>query len=270
MKLTVALAQIQVDKVWQKNAEKICQGIEQAAHKGAGLVIFPEGVTAADMNNPDLVSLAAQPLDGPMLQQILAKSAEFPEITAMMTVFVPHGDNWQSGDKVSNTLIAIRAGKIISKYNKLHLYDAFSMKESDHMIAGNEIPPLVDVNGVKVGMMICYDVRFPELARALTLAGADLLVLPAAWVRGPLKEMHWNVLVQARAIENTVYVAAVGEVGPRNIGMSQLVDPMGVALTNVGEIQGMQFAEIDTDRIAAVREKLPCLQNRRFAEMKLK
>lgn len=117
--------------------------------------------------------------------------------------------------------------------------------------------------------MTCYDVRFPELARRLALDGADLLVLPAAWVKGPLKEMHWEVLVTARALENTCYVVAVGECGPRNIGNSLVVDPLGVAIAKAAEGPALVFAEVDPQRIADARRALPVLENRRFARPEL-
>jgi len=135
--------------------------------------------------------------------------------------------------------------------------------------AGNEVPPLVEVDGMKVGLMTCYDIRFPELARRLVLDGADLLVLPAAWVKGPLKEMHWEVLVTARALENTCYVVAVGECGPRNIGNSLVVDPLGVAIARAAEGPALVFADLDPQRIQDVRRALPVLANRRFARPEL-
>ena len=97
------------------------------------------------------------------------------------------------------------------------------------MVPGDEVPPLLEVDGLRFGMMTCYDLRFPELARRLAVDGADALLVPAAWVKGPLKEHHWEVLATARALDNTCYVVAVGECGPRNIGASMVVDPLGVA-----------------------------------------
>lgn len=143
------------------------------------------------------------------------------------------------------------------------------MKESTNVTPGTEIPPLLEIAGLRVGLMTCYDVRFPEMARRLALDGADLLVLPAAWVRGPLKEMHWEVLVTARALENTCYVAATGECGERNIGCSMVVDPLGVVTARAGEGPALVFADIDPERLAHARRVLPVLANRRFAPPEL-
>jgi predicted amidohydrolase len=157
----------------------------------------------------------------------------------------------------------------VARYKKLHLYDAFSAMESANVMPGAEIPPLVEIDGLKVGLMTCYDVRFPELARRLALDGADVLVLPSAWVKGPLKEAHWEVLVTARALENTCYVVAVGECGERNIGSSLVVDPLGVAVARAAEAPVLVFVELDPARIAHARKVLPVLKNRRFARPEL-
>ncbi|HSV48572.1 MAG TPA: nitrilase-related carbon-nitrogen hydrolase, partial [Ramlibacter sp.] len=149
------------------------------------------------------------------------------------------------------------------------LYDAFSMKESTNVVPGDEVPPLVEVAGLKLGLMTCYDLRFPELARRLALDGAQVLVLPAAWVKGPLKEAHWEVLVTARELENTCYVVATGECGERNIGQSMVVDPLGVAVARAAEGPALLVADIDPARIVHAREVLPVLANRRFGRPEL-
>jgi len=261
--MKVAMGQFAVSREWQENTD-ICIGLmNQALAGGADLLVLPEGVLARDIADPDLVLKAAQPLDGPFLSQLLATSRA-NTLTTMMTVHVPTADG-----RALNVLVAIRNGEIIARYDKLHLYDAFAMQESRNVTAGNDVPPLVDVAGMKGGLMTCYDVRFPELARRLALDGADLLVLPAAWVKGPLKEMHWEVLVTARALENTCYVVAVGECGPRNIGNSLVVDPLGVAIAKAAEGPALVFAEVDPQRIADARRALPVLENRRFARPEL-
>ena len=118
-------------------------------------------------------------------------------------------------------------------------------------------------------MMTCYDLRFPELARRLAVDGADALLVPAAWVKGPLKEHHWEVLATARALDNTCYVVAVGECGPRNIGASMVVDPLGVAIARAAEQDALLYAELDPRRLAQARQALPVLANRRFARPEL-
>jgi len=262
--MKVAMGQFAVSREWQENAAICLDLMARAEAGGADLLVLPEGVLARDIADPDLVLKAAQPLDGPFLTQLLAKS-QGSALTTMMSVHVP-----TEGDKALNVLVALRNGEIIAAYEKLHLYDAFAMQESQRVNPGAVIPPLVEVAGMKVGLMTCYDVRFPELARRLALDGAEVLVLPAAWVKGPLKEMHWELLTTARALENTCYMVAVGECGPRNIGNSLVVDPLGVAIAKAPESTALVFAELDPQRIAYARSVLPVLENRRFARPELK
>ena len=216
-----------------------------------------------DIAEPNLSVKVAQPLDGPFVSALLAASRA-TALTLMLGVHVP-----VPGGKASNVLIALRAGAIVARYHKLHLYDAFAMQESRHIQAGDTVPPLVDVAGMKVGLMTCYDIRFPELARRLALDGAEVLVLPSAWVRGPLKEQHWEVLVTARALENTCYLVAVGECSPRNIGQSLVVDPLGVAIAKAAETPALIFVDLDPARVLQARQALPVLANCRFARPEL-
>lgn len=137
------------------------------------------------------------------------------------------------------------------------------------MDAGEQIPPLIDINGMRIGLMTCYDLRFPELALSLALKGADVLVLPAAWVRGPMKEHHWATLLAARALDTTCYIIAAGECGTRNIGQSRIIDPLGTTIAGAAVQPQLIFAEISADYIRQVRESLPVLRNRRFAPPQL-
>lgn len=109
---------------------------------------------------------------------MLAES-ENSALTTVLTLHIPSGEG-----RAANTLVALRQGRIIAQYQKLHLYDAFNIRESRLVDAGRQIPPLIEVDGMRVGLMTCYDLRFPELALSLALSGAQLIVLPAAWVKG--------------------------------------------------------------------------------------
>jgi predicted amidohydrolase len=114
-------------------------------------------------------------------------------------------------------------------------------------------------------VLTCYDLRFPEQARALVDAGAQVLALPAAWVSGPMKEYQWETLTRARAIENTTYLAAAAQPPPEYSGHSVVLDPMGVPLASIGEVDGLAVAEVTAERLAEVRRKLPVLEHRRYA-----
>jgi predicted amidohydrolase len=127
------------------------------------------------------------------------------------------------------------------------------------------IEPLVfDCGEMKVGVITCYDLRFPELARVLVDAGATLIAIPSAWVSGDHKVEQWSSLVQARAIENTVYVAGAAQPPPEYCGHSMVVDPFGVQLVRLGEDEGIAVAEVSAERVNAVRERMPSLEHRRL------
>jgi predicted amidohydrolase len=158
----------------------------------------------------------------------------------------------------------VRGGEIVHLYRKTHLYDAFAARESDNILAADEVPPLLDVNGFKIGFMTCYDVRFPELARLVAVQGADAIVLPAAWAKGPSKEFHWSTLVSARALDNTVYLIASGEAGETCIGRSMIVDPHGVPIAQALDGAETITATISHSRLMEARTSLPVLANRRF------
>lgn len=256
--MKVALGQFAVAPDWETNQRQCLDLIAQAKAGGAELLLLPEGILAQDINNPELLPQTAQPLDGPFMEGLRAASHG---IAIAGCVNVPDGHG-----RFYNTQFVLRDGAFIAQYRKLHLYDAFSMKESQRTSPGLELPPVVQIGDMKVGLMTCYDVRFPELARHLALAGAEAILLPAAWVRGLMKERHWEIMAVARALENTCYVVAVGECGARNCGASMVVDPLGVIALALGESPALGFATLDRERIAHARRVLPVLQNRRFAD----
>ncbi|WP_177332065.1 deaminated glutathione amidase [Klebsiella michiganensis] len=261
--MLVAAGQFAVTPDWTENAQTCVSMMRQAAERGAALLVLPEALLARDDNDADLSVKSAQRLDGGFLRLLLAES-ENNALTTALTLHIPSGEG-----RAANTLVALRQGKIIAQYQKLHLYDAFNIQESRLVDAGREIPPLIEVDGMRVGLMTCYDLRFPELALSLALSGAQLIVLPAAWVKGPLKEHHWATLLAARALDTTCYLVAAGECGTRNIGQSRIVDPLGTTLAGAGEQPQLIFAELSADYIQQVRERLPVLQNRRFAPPQL-
>ena len=256
--LRVAAAQFVASEDWQDNLRTAEPLIRQADADGIDLLVLPEGVLARFIEERERIRELAQPLDGPFVTGLAAT-------TRGLRVTVVAGIHERSGSsKPFNTLVVLRDGEVLTTYRKLHLYDAFTMRESDNVTAADILPDLFDVGGFAIGLMTCYDVRFPEMARLLAVRGADVLVLPAAWVRGPLKEHHWRTLVIARALENTVYLVASGECGPRNIGQSIIVDPLGVPIAQAGEEPALITATISAERLASAREQLPVLTNRRF------
>lgn len=207
--MLVAAGQFAVTSVWEKNAEICGSLMAQAAENDVSLFVLPEALLARDDHDADLSVKSAQLLEGEFLGR-LRRESKRNMMTTILTIHVPStpGRAW-------NMLVALQAGNIVARYAKLHLYDAFAIQESRHVDAGNEIAPLLEVEGMKVGLMTCYDLRFPELALAQALQGAEILVLPAAWVRGPLKEHHWSTLLAARALDTTCYMVAAGSAGTK-------------------------------------------------------
>lgn len=207
--MLVAAGQFAVTSVWEKNVEICASLMAQAAENEVSLFVLPEALLARDDHDADLSVKSAQLLEGEFLGR-LRRESKRNMMTTILTIHVPStpGRAW-------NMLVALQAGNIVARYAKLHLYDAFAIQESRHVDAGNEIAPLLEVEGMKVGLMTCYDLRFPELALAQALQGAEILVLPAAWVRGPLKEHHWSTLLAARALDTTCYMVAAGSAGTK-------------------------------------------------------
>ena len=155
------------------------------------------------------------------------------------------------------------AGKVSATYRKLHLYNALGFKESAKLVPGKSIVRPARTRACSVGLLICYDLRFPELSRILTVKGADVLVAPSAWVAGEMKEEHWQTMVKARAIENGSYVVAPAQVGNIYCGRSMAVDPFGVVLVDMGQQEGVEAVDIDRSRVQKIRKSLPLLKNRR-------
>ncbi len=180
----------------------------QAAENDVSLSVLPEALLARDDHDADLSVKSAQLLEGEFLGR-LRRESKRNMMTTILTIHVPStpGRAW-------NMLVALQAGNIVARYAKLHLYDAFAIQESRRVDAGNEIAPLLEVEGMKVGLMTCYDLRFPELALAQALQGAEILYSCRLGSR-PLKEHHWSTLLAARALDTTCYMVAAGECGTK-------------------------------------------------------
>jgi predicted amidohydrolase len=166
-------------------------------------------------------------------------------------------------DHPYNTLVLAQAGRQTT-YRKIHLYDSFGYRESDTLSPGPTHPVVAEVGDFRVGLMTCYDLRFPELARALSDEGVDVLVLPAAWVAGPRKVMQWQTLLRARAIENVCWVVAAAQPGPRYCGHSMVVSPTGDVIAEAGEGEEILSVALDLEAVRAAREVNPSLANRRM------
>ena len=261
--MRVALGQLPISPDPGVNLGRVAEALADAARRGADLAVFPEATQARF--GSDLPGIA-EPLNG-SFGTGLAEAARDTGVALVAGVFEP-----APGGRVYNTAVAYDgAGTLVAAYRKIHLFDSLGERESAVVAPGSE-PVVTDLAGIRTGIMTCYDVRFPELARALVAQGAELIVIPAAWAAGLFKEEHWLTLVRARAIENTVWVAAACQVpdssapptrAPTGIGRSLLVDPMGVVRTDLGPFAGVGVADLDTALTKQVRALLPSLEHRR-------
>jgi predicted amidohydrolase len=226
------------------------------------LVVLPEAFARDFGEAGSDVSPYAEALDGPFATELAAVAAEHnTTVVAGMFETSPHQA------RPYNTLL-VRGGAT-AFYRKIHLYDSFGYRESEALTAGAVAPVLVELAGFRLGLMTCYDLRFPELARILVDHGAEVLVVPSAWVAGPRKVEHWRILARARAIENTVFVVAAAQPGPRYSGHSLVVDPLGDVLAEAGEEAGVLRATLDRSVLEEARRTNPSLANRRLPSASL-
>jgi len=261
--MRVALCQIPVSSSAAVNLERVRGALRSAADSGATLAVFPEATMVRF--GSDLAG-AAEPVDGPFCAG-LGSAAKAAGVGLVAGVFEPAGSG-----RVFNTAVAFdSAGVLVSSYRKLHLFDAFGHSESAEVAPGSSVVS-VALDGVAVGLSICYDVRFPELYRALAAGGASLITVSAAWAAGLYKEEHWVTLLRARAIENTVWIAAVDQVpdpdepptrAATGVGRSLLVDPLGVVHADLGPYPSVTVRDVDVALVDRVRQTVPSLANRR-------
>ncbi|MFN3707141.1 carbon-nitrogen hydrolase family protein [Microcella sp.] len=259
--LRVAVAQFAPGPSRDENLEGIRQLVTEAARSGAGLVVLPE--YSAFFGGPMGAHwvAAAEPLDGPFVAGLadIARSNGIVVVAGML-------ETASRDDRFRNTIVALGAdGALLSVTRKLHLYDAFGQTESDWAEPGDIVDAeTFTVSGVPVGVQTCYDLRFPEVTRRLVDAGAELVLVPAEWVAGPDKRHAWRTLAAARAIENTVYLAAADHPPPVGVGASLIVDPLGRELAFIDDEVAVATASIDRAEVVRVRTVNPALSLRRF------
>lgn len=259
--LPIAVCQFAPTASREDNRDRIANLVAEASARGARVVVLPE--YSSYFVDPMDASLAAnaEDLDGDFVATLAALAADYAVVIVAGLV-----ERASEGGRVRNTLVAVRGDGIQAVYRKQHLYDAFGQTESDWIEAGElAAAATFDVAGIRLGLMTCYDLRFPEVARTLIDQGAEAILVPAEWVRGPLKEHHWTTLLAARAIENTCYVIAADHPGSIGVGLSQIIDPQGVVIAGVGSGEGIAVASVDPEVITRVRAANPALRLRRYA-----
>ena len=258
----IAVVQMKSDTDKKKNLAQSKDYIKEARYKNAQIICFPEfqmGFSPSDQK-PIELSKISEGINTGNFVRTLSRYAKENEIDIISTIY----EKARTNNKVFDSAIAIRKdGVIVSRYRKIHLYDALGFRESDKFLAGNSIKKPFQFEAAKIGLMICYDIRFPEVSRILSVLGAEFLVIPSAWVHGIMKEEHWQTFIKTRAIENGIYVIAPDQIGNLYTGRSMVVDPFGTVLLDMGNKEGMEVVELEKSDILKVRAKLPLLKNRR-------
>jgi nitrilase len=243
--------------------------IELAARRGAELVGLPENFAFMGEDGQRL-ELAADLAE--RCSRFLVTMARRYQVTLLGGGFpVPAGP----GQTFNRAELVSAEGQLLARYDKIHLFDVDlpdgnTYRESATVEPGSDLPPVVEVPGLgRIGLSICYDVRFPELYRHLASTGADVLMVPAAFTAYTGKD-HWQVLLQARAIENTAYVLAPAQTGlhygrRQSHGHALVIDPWGTVLADAGVAPGLAVAPIDGGHGQRVRAQMPSLRHRRPA-----
>jgi deaminated glutathione amidase len=262
--MRIALAQIRSGSDPAANLQLVAEHARGAADAGAQLVVFPEA-TMCRFGVPLLP--IAEPVDGPWADGV-RRIATDAGITVIAGMFTPSGDG-----RVTNTLIAAGPGtpnRPDAHYDKIHLYDAFGFTESRTVAPGRE-PVVITVDGVGVGLSVCYDVRFPALYTELARRGAQVIAVCASWGSGPGKLDQWTLLARARALDSMSYVAAAGQAfpgealsssgAPTGVGGSLVVSPFGEVVASAGSQPQLLVTDIDIDRVAEAREAIAVLRN---------
>ncbi|NUT51340.1 MAG: carbon-nitrogen hydrolase family protein [Saccharothrix sp.] len=259
--MRVALCQITSSSDPAANLDLVRSQTKRAADGGARVVVFPEA-TMCRFGVP--LGPVAEPLDGPWAAGVRAIADEHG-VVVVAGMFTPAPDG-----RVTNTLL-VTGGDLHLGYDKIHLFDAFGFTES-RTVAPGDAPVVVEVDGVALGLATCYDVRFPELFRALADRGATAVLVCASWGSGPGKREQWELLVRARALDCTSWVLACGQADPRvdhggaptGVGFSTVASPLGEVVEQLGGDPGLILADVDAESVTRARATLPVLANRRL------
>ncbi|PSB15937.1 hydrolase [Phormidesmis priestleyi ULC007] len=251
-----------------KNLAQAEELIDLAVRRGAELVGLPENFSFLGDENAKLAQSDAIAQESEKFIKTMAQRFQVSILGGGFPIPV-------DGGKVHNTALLVNpSGQEVARYEKVHLFDVNlpdgnTYQESETVVAGLRVPPVYPSKELgNLGLSVCYDVRFPELYRQLSQMGADVLFIPAAFTAYTGKD-HWQVLLQARAIENTCYVIAPAQTGRHNSirqshGHAMIIDPWGVILADAGDEPGVAIAAIEPTRLEQVRRQMPSLQHRVF------
>jgi len=269
--MNVAVVQLSSTDDVKSNLVRVREQVAGAVGAGAELVVLPENF--AFFGDEEKKRSVAESLDGPSHGPIASALAELASKHDVDIVAGGMPERTSDYARPFNTSVHVAPnGAIAARYRKIHLFDVSladgtTLKESNATSPGSGVG-LTEVNGIKLGMTICYDLRFPELFRMLEGEGARIITVPSAFTVTTGKD-HWHVLLRARAIENQVYVLAAAQHGRHpggrsTYGKSVIVDPWGDVIAQAREGESFACARIDFDYLEKVRASLPCLDHKRI------
>lgn len=265
-KFKVSMIQMQVTNLVEENVQKAMDLIKEAGKSSPDVIVLPENFHLMGTNEEFFEK--AETIEGPTLTKLKALAVQLSTYIVAGTMKL----RFQNNEKLKNTCCVINPqGEIQDVYNKIHTFNAqvggrnYSGRQVEE--AGDKIV-VTTINGVKVGLSVCFDIRFPEMFRILALKGAEVILVPAIFMLHTGKD-HWETLLRARAIENQVYIVAPATYGtfpPHNewsYGRSMVVDPWGIVVAQSSDKEGVITVELDLNWIEDVRKRVPTLPQRR-------
>ncbi|XP_063172855.1 deaminated glutathione amidase isoform X2 [Candoia aspera] len=266
----IAVCQVTSTSDREHNWASCSQLVREATRRDACVVFLPEAFDFIGSSTEETLSLA-EPLEGDYLQRYISLARECG-VWLSLGGFHERGRDWESTQRIYNChLLLDPKGSVVAAYRKIHLFDVElegkeSLKESAFTNPGSEILPPVPTPAGKVGLAICYDLRFPEMSLALAQAGAEILTYPSAFTV-TTGTAHWEVLLRARAVETQCYVVAAAQTGKHHerrtsFGHSMVVDPWGSIIAQCQEGPGLCFAEIDLAYLRRLRQEMPVFSHR--------
>ena len=257
-RMRVAVAQYAPAGSASENLQGIAAVLEGLAGEMPDVVVFPEYSSGFISGGGSAMAALAQPAQGPFVRGLHEISQAHGGVILVAGALLEDGG-------ARNTIVAVGPDGVLAHAEKIHLYDAFGAEESSWLEPGRLADiELLEIGGHRLGFMACYDLRFPEVARRLVDAGASALVIPAQWVPGRNKVLHWETLLRARAIESQCFVIAAGQPSPEGVGHSQVIAPTGEVLVALGHDAGVAVAELDLQLVTDQRATNPMAQARRL------
>lgn len=265
--MRLGIAQIGAGTDVGENLALVGDAARRLHERGAELIVFPEYSMYEKKKVDATFAGVAEPVNGVFAKGLAALAIQAGAALVAGMVEQSGTTDIAAGGRPYNTILALDpAGTRVARYRKVHLFDSYGFRESDWIAPSPSLEPVTfRASGMTVAIMTCYDLRFPELARELVDAGAELLLVCSSWVPGAGKIDQWRVLARARAIENGCFVAAVSQTAPVSVGTSLVIGPNGEVITELGSDPEETVVSIDPAVVAAARRQDPALQRRRYA-----